>query len=511
MSEYYLRIRPAGGISKPLFIIAAVLAGILGLFSSAESGYSVLDKDFRFKCSPSEQIGCEGVFPVKPAAGSRFALVPSGEDAFALRIQSIRQAKKSIRIQSFIFRGDEAGLFIAQNLIKRKTEDDLDIKVIVDAYFNPGAQTQDIYYDLKLHGIEVEGYEAGPLEWLNEIDLLDWYRGNKRFHDKMWIIDGETSEGLAFVGGINIANEYFRVGPEAENKWRDQDIALKGDIVSDITAAFDRNYAYLKRQKTLKTPLLNTDNYWSMWRQLIDIDGDGQYPALFKTWGYSLDIEKMCILSRFAEREVPLNFAPARSRFVQSRPRCKETYITQAYLDMIRSAEKEIIIVNAYFIPSADIIQALQEAVTQRNVAVTILTNSAATNNHGNAQIVARSLYHNLLRINSPKTPGSIAIHEWRGDLHGEGTLHAKFAVFDCRALVVGAYNLDPRGHSLNSETVIVLESPVLAKSLRHRVFEKDLPKTQQITREQAKRFQQPPRLLKSLKLKLATLFKSQL
>jgi len=493
-----------------VFTLISLCLNLL-FYSVCYSGFSILDETFRFTCSPNSVVGCEGIFPIKEKPGSEFAIVKSGEDAFALRAQSILEAKKSIRIQSFIFRGDEAGLHIAELLMKRKKKDDLDIKIVVDAYFNPALQTQGMYYDLKLSGIEVEGYETGPLEWINEIDLLDWYRGNKRFHDKMWVVDGETKDALAFVGGINIANEYFRVGPEPEDKWRDQDVALRGAIVKDTTAAFDRNYEYLKRQKRMKTPLFNTDNYWRLWRHMTDLDDNGERPAVFKTWSYSKDAQKQKTLTRFAKRKVCLTFFPARARFVQSRPRFKETYITQTYINMIKCAEKEIIIVNAYFIPSKKIIAALKNAAEKRGVAVTILTNSKQTNNHGNAQIVARASYCDLLQSNRKEEKELITIYEWRGDLWGEGTLHAKFAIFDRMAVIVGAYNLDPRGDSLNSETAIVIENFALAAELRKTVLEEDLKKSQKISMRQAEAFEKPKNVLDALMLNTAMLFKNQL
>ena len=152
------------------FSLASLLLFFL-LCSAVFAEYSILNENFKFACSPSSIVGCAGIFPIKPAADSGFAIVNSGEDAFALRVKSILSAKKSIRIQAFIFKGDEAGLYLAELLMKRKKEDNLDIKIIVDAYFNPGWQTQAMYYDMKLSGIEVEGYETGPLEWINEIDL----------------------------------------------------------------------------------------------------------------------------------------------------------------------------------------------------------------------------------------------------------------------------------------------------------------------------------------------------
>jgi len=102
----------------------------------------------------------------------------------------------------------------------------------------------------------VEGYEALYLQWLTaEVKLTDPLRPNKRFHDKMWVVDGESPEGgLAIVGGLNIANEYFRVDPAPANRWHDQDILLRGPIVKDVSRAFDRNYAFFKGIKGKRRP-----------------------------------------------------------------------------------------------------------------------------------------------------------------------------------------------------------------------------------------------------------------
>ena len=136
-----------------------------------------------------------------------------------------------------MFKGDETGLRIAE-ILKQKKAAGLDVRVIVDAFSNPWLQTQWMYFDLKQNGIEVEGYEAIALQWLNEVpvpklvphtdpDALD-----KRFHEKMWIIDGETEQGVAITGGLNIGNEYFRADPDDPGRtWRDQDIVVRGVIV----------------------------------------------------------------------------------------------------------------------------------------------------------------------------------------------------------------------------------------------------------------------------------------
>jgi len=89
----------------------------------------------------------------------------------------------------------------------------------VDAFSNPWLQTQWMLFDLKQHGIEVEGYEAFLLQWINEVPLpmllphVDLRSPERRYHEKLWIIDGETDHAVAVTGGLNIGNEYFRVDP----------------------------------------------------------------------------------------------------------------------------------------------------------------------------------------------------------------------------------------------------------------------------------------------------------
>jgi hypothetical protein len=97
-------------------------------------------------------------------------VLDSGEDSLAARLAMLERARASIRIQALIFKGDEAGVRIAE-VLKRKKAEGLDVRVIVDAFSNPWLHAQWLMFDLKQHGIEVEGYEALGLQWLNEIPI----------------------------------------------------------------------------------------------------------------------------------------------------------------------------------------------------------------------------------------------------------------------------------------------------------------------------------------------------
>ena len=467
-----------------------------------------------FNGSPYEEIGSSGLFDVHPAEKCRIALLPNGDDSFAARVQALRKANTSIRIQALIYTGDESGIYIAE-LLKEKKAQGLDVRIIVDAMANPGVQTQWMYFDLKQHGIEVEGYETFYLQWLNEIpvaihDAADMITDpNKRYHEKMWIIDGETDHAVAIVGGLNIANEYFRIDPQNPSRyWRDQDVIVKGDVVKDMVIAFDRNFQYFLKVKKSRG-IFNTNLYWEATRTLLEVTGK-------KKMNHVTDDRLNQKVREGAGKKLDLEYENAPSRFFQNRPRFDETYIEQAYLKLIQEAENEILIGNAYFIASPAFIEAVKGAA-RRCVKVIILTNSPETNDLPMLTIVGRGYYEDMLSVNDESAvrscaQGGLQIWEWQGRRSNaaeqtEGTIHAKFAVFDGRMSVVGSHNMDPRSRALNSESVIVYENEDLSSQLAEWFYENDLDFSRQITMEEAKEFKAPKDLIYNLQKQFGDIF----
>ena len=461
----------------------------------------LLAQDFAFRCSAQAEVACKGVFPVRGAAKSKAAVLWSGEDALRARILSLKQARRSIRIQALIFRGDETGLHIA-NLLKQKRKAGLEVRVIVDAASNLDWHTQWMYFDLKRSGVEVEGYEAMYMHWVSAEKPADPLRANKRFHDKMWIIDAEEpTAALAIVGGLNIANEYFRVDPTPLNRWQDQDVVLRGPLVADVTRAFDRNYDFFKGIKRKRPSLLNTDNAWKLARKTVARIVKLRRP----TW---LRRPILARIKQVLAKEPVLDFRPVVARFVQSRPRFGESFIQQAYEDLIRRAERTLFIANAYFIPSRQLTTQLK-AAARRGVRVVILTNSPATNDISAVAVVSRYTYKDLLAVNREargvgNTGGSIAIHEWSGAPHNEGTLHAKFAVADGKEAIIGSYNLDPRSERLNSETAVALRDAALIGKLSKYYVQHLLPRSARVSWDQAAKFRRPKDMEQRFKLLFA-------
>lgn len=481
---------------------------------------AVLDPKSRFTGSPYADVARSGLFAVRGLDDCELAVLAGGEDSFAVRMAALGAAQHSIRIQALVFNGDESGLRVAE-VLKQKKAAGLDVRIIVDAFSNPALQSQWMYFDLKQHGIEVEGYEAMALQWLNEVPIpnltphYDPEQLDKRFHEKLWIIDGETDHGIAVTGGMNIGNEYFRANPEDPDRtWRDQDVVVRGTILNDLVDAFDRNFDYFVEVKKSRG-IFNTNLYWDATRAVLD--ETGMLPI-----SYTTDPAIEANVTRMEARRPTLDYRPATCRFLQNRPRLKETYIQQAYLKLIERAKREILIANAYFVPTPTLARALK-AAAQRCVSVRLISNSPDTNDLPEISLVGRGHYGDLLSVNETAVvqacanpDAGIRIWEWVGQspdepARSQGTMHSKFAVFDGERSLVGSYNLDPRSERLNSESALVFRQPRLAKQLRAAFLDHDLRFSREVTPKLAASFEAPEDVIQRFRKSLAELFRDEL
>ncbi|HEY2186964.1 MAG TPA: phospholipase D-like domain-containing protein, partial [Caldimonas sp.] len=143
-----------------------------------------------------------------------------------------------------------------------------------------------------------------------------------------------------------------------------------------------------------------------------------------------------------------------------------QIYVT--LLSAINSAESEVLLTNAYFVPDPQLMQALIGAVA-RGVDVRLIVPS--TTDSSLVFHAGRAHYEPLLE-------GGVKLYERRSAL-----LHAKTAVIDGVWATVGSTNLDWRSFLHNQElTAVVLGTEFGAKM--RAAFERDLAESDQITLE---------------------------
>jgi len=91
------------------------------------SATSVLGPDAEFTGSDYPDVGSSGLLPVRGPDACEVAVLRNGEDSFAVRMDALKQARHSIRIQALVFKGDEAGLRVAE-VLKEKKAAGLDVR-----------------------------------------------------------------------------------------------------------------------------------------------------------------------------------------------------------------------------------------------------------------------------------------------------------------------------------------------------------------------------------------------
>jgi cardiolipin synthase len=247
------------------------------------------------------------------------------------------------------------------------------------------------------------------------------------------------------------------------------------------------------------------------------MDKTGRMPISYKT-----DPTLVASVAALEARRPALDFRPATCRFIQNRPRLKETYIQQAYVKLIERAQREVLVANAYFVPTPSIATALADAA-KRCVAVRLISNSPETNDLPEISLVGRGYYKNLLAVNqSPEVAAcdnpeaGLRIWEWVGRAEDEtvrrqGTMHSKFAVVDGMRSLVGSYNLDPRSEKLNSETAVVFLEPTLSGQLRSSFLENDLRYGREVSADEAAQFEAPESVIERFRKSIGHLFEQHL
>jgi len=349
--------------------------------------------------------------------GNSVTLLQDGPDTYAAMLAAIGDAHDHIDMETYIFEDDDAGQHFA-NVLIAKQQEGVQVNLIRDSVGTLG--TPRAFFDrMQAAGI--------PIVEFNPVDPLRAKVGwdvNQRDHRKLLVVDGKT----AVLGGINISSVYsggssVRIG-RSERKatvpWRDTDLRIEGPVVAELQKLFFATWS------SQKGPPMASRNYFP------PLTADGH--------------EVVRAIGSGPDQTVNQN------------------YVT--LLSAINSAEHDVLLTNAYFVPDPQLMHTLVSAVGRGvNVEMIVpsVSDSALVFNAG------RSHYDELLR-------GGVRIYERRKAL-----LHAKTALVDGVWATVGSTNLDWRSFLHNQELTAVILGPEFGAKMRE-AFERDLAESDEIT-----------------------------
>ena len=351
--------------------------------------------------------------------GNKVDLLVDGPSTYAAMLSAIKAAKDHINMETYIFEDDEIGQQFAGVLID-KQKNGVQVNLIYDSVGSLGTP-KEFFMALKETGINV--LEFNPINPL--IKKKDW-DVNQRDHRKLLIIDGRT----AFLGGINISSVYSSGSFSGSSKkikknensvpWRDTHLQLSGPVVAEFQKMFTQTWAQQKGE-----PLV----------------AKAYFPVL-------------------------TNQGNEVVRAIGSSPEEPYSQIYATLLSAINSAETQVLLTNAYFVPDPQLLTVLKDAV-KRGVNVKLLLPEKTDSSL--VFYASRSYYDELLSAN-------VEIYE-----HQVALLHAKTALIDGVWSTVGSTNLDWRSFVNNQEINAVMLGQGFGAQMQ-KMFEQDLAASKQIT-----------------------------
>lgn len=318
-----------------------------------------------------------GRFPL--VAGNDLEVLHGGDQAYPAMVAAMDDARHHILLSSYIFETNESGIgFIdaAERAIRRG----IDVRILIDGfgewYSLPRASRL-----LRERGVPVARFLPPTL-------LPPTLHVNLRNHRKILVVDGD----VAFTGGMNIGDRHVSAGAQGRARVIDVHFRLRGPVVRQIQRVFADD-----------------------WTFVTGGGSDLYVPA-------------------------PATRGTATCRAVTSGPDEALGALAMILVDAISAARRRVSLMTPYFLPSREIIVALQAAAL-RGIEVSVVLPSK--NNLPFVHWATRNMLPSLLE-------------------HGVGVyyqpppfVHSKLFMIDDGYAQIGSANIDPRSLRLNFELAV--------------------------------------------------------
>ncbi|SDA90971.1 putative cardiolipin synthase [Pseudomonas sp. NFACC15-1] len=330
---------------------------------------------------------------------NRVTLLENGEEYFPRVFEAIRRAETEILLETFILFEDKVG-YELRDLLVETAQRGVRITVSLDG-FGCGELTTAFLASLSDAGVRLQMFDPAP----RHLGIrTNWFR---RLHRKIVVVDGV----IAFIGGINFSADHLGdFGPEAK---QDYSVEIKGPAVVDI-----HHFALLQSGRPSRA------KYW--WQR-----------------------------RRSRRNELAFSDHDGQVRLVYRDNHEHQTDIEEVYLQVLRSAQRRVVIANAYFFPGYRLLREIRNAA-RRGVEVRLILQGQP--DMMIAKLAARMLYDYLLKA-------GVVIYEYC-----ERPLHGKVALVDEDWSTVGSSNLDPLSLSLNLEANVLIRDRTFNRELFERL-----------------------------------------
>ena len=371
-------------------------------------------------------------------SSERITCVDDNLDALLWRLKIINSAQNKLDFVTFSFNDDRSGRDVMAALYNA-ADSGIKIRMVVDGLSSFLYLKNSNYFNtLANHkNIEVKVY--------NPIKLLKPWRINYRMHDKYIIADDD----LYILGGRNTKN--LSLGNYQDKKDIDRDVVVynpqpfEGDSLSQVENYFEniwqakctKDYKAKKiKEKKLKgeaAEAKSQENLMAYYNNLRD-----EFPLSFKQINWIDETFPVNSITLFNNPINNGNKVPA----------------LWASLMNIAKEGKNVLIQTPYIMCNKMMYKDLAALNEGRNVQ--IVTNSV----ENGANICGCADY-----LNQKKKIMNIGSRVY--ECNGEHSSHAKTVLIDNNISVIGSFNFDMRSAYIDTELMLVIDSPELNKYLR--------------------------------------------
>lgn len=424
---YETRLRVGFVVKTTVFyIIAAILWYIIAVITPYMNTVTVSSAQnivlTRSALSASDKAAAR---PIEQK--ERALLMPTSESSFCRRLRLIEDAKNTIDFMVyFTLEGNFSDYFYAALLCA--ADRGVKVRILQDGKMG------------KIEGNASDGlseilYNHNNIElyYFNGINILDPAGLMTVMHDKVTIVDGDKM----IVGGANMNTAAYLHNYDMEvmvtNSGADGSVGQASRYFEKM-----RKSEFTERKKSKKRNLSAKSRFVKKYREYYKNSEFANAKIDYSTQGVAVD--KITFLAN------PINATK------------KAPFILQAMFNLMESSQKTTV-VTPYTLLENDKIQRLRRAAS-KNKEFVLITNSL----YNSRNVAYADYYYNREKyLNS-----NIKLMEFQQ----KDQLHAKMFSFDDRFSVIGSFNLDERSAHIDTESVVVIDSPAFNKVLNDYIGE---------------------------------------
>lgn len=166
-------------------------------------------------------------------SGNHIQVFTDGYSKFESLKQDIKEAKRFILLQYYIFENDHLGREISDLLIA-KVKEGVKVRVLYD---HVGSYTINAAFFKRMRRAGVMASPFLKITFASLADRLNW-----RNHRKLVVIDGN----VGYIGGMNIADRYVS-GDNGRAPWRDTHLRIQGPAVVGLFNSFAVDWKFTNK------------------------------------------------------------------------------------------------------------------------------------------------------------------------------------------------------------------------------------------------------------------------